>query len=135
MPRCTYTDPEIAHTGLYENETAERKIETETFRFDLNKNGRAEMDGEENGFVKILVKKGTDKILGATIVAVHAGDLISEVSVAMAAGMGLGGIAGVIHPYPTQAEAIKGAAANWRKTRLTPFVAGRLKKWLTWQRR
>jgi pyruvate/2-oxoglutarate dehydrogenase complex dihydrolipoamide dehydrogenase (E3) component len=135
MPWCTYTDPEIAHTGLYEKEAAERKIETETFRFELNKNGRAEMDGEENGFIKIVVKKGTDKILGATIVAAHAGDLISEVSVAMAAGMGLGGIAGVIHPYPTQAEAIKGAAMNWRKTQLTPFVAKLLKGWLTFQRR
>jgi pyruvate/2-oxoglutarate dehydrogenase complex dihydrolipoamide dehydrogenase (E3) component len=135
MPWCTYTDPEIAHTGLYEDEAAEQGIENETFRFDLSRNGRAEMDGEENGFVKILVKKGTDKIIGATIVAAHAGDLISEISVAMAAGMGLGGIAGVIHPYPTQAEAIKGAAMNWRKTRLTPFVAQLLKSWLRWSLR
>jgi len=135
MPWCTYTDPEIAHTGLYASEAAEKGIETETFRFDLNENGRAEMDGADDGFVKILVPKGKDKILGATIVASHAGDLISEVSVAMAAGMGLGGIAGVIHPYPTQAEAIKGAAMNWRKTRLTPAVAKLLKGWLKFQRR
>lgn len=135
MSWCTYTDPEIAHVGLYEHDAEEQGIETETFRFDLNENGRAEMDGADNGFVKIMVPKGKDKILGATIVASHAGDLISEVSVAMAAGMGLGGIAGVIHPYPTQAEAIKGAAMNWRKTRLTPAVAKLLKGWLAFQRR
>jgi pyruvate/2-oxoglutarate dehydrogenase complex dihydrolipoamide dehydrogenase (E3) component len=135
VPWCTYTDPEIAHVGLYERAAAEQGIKTETFRFDLSNNGRAEMDGADDGFVKILVPKGKDKILGATIVASHAGDLISEVSVAMAAGMGLGGIAGVIHPYPTQAEAIKGAAMNWRKTRLTPTVAKLLKGWLKFQRR
>ncbi len=135
IPWCTYTDPEIAHTGLYAKEAEGQGIETETFRFDLSENGRAEMDGADDGFVKILVPKGKDKILGATIVASHAGDLISEISVAMAAGMGLGGIAGVIHPYPTQAEAIKGAAMNWRKTRLTPAVAKLLRGWLKFQRR
>ena len=135
MPWCTYTDPEIAHVGLYENEAQEQGIRTETFRFDLKNNGRAEMDGEDNGFVKILVPQGKDKILGATIVASHAGDLISEITVAMAADLGLGEIAGVIHPYPTQAEAIKGAVMNWRKTRLTPLVATLLKGWLKFQRR
>jgi len=127
----SWTEP----AGLYAKDATEQGIETETFRFDLSENGRAEMDGADDGFVKFLVPKGKDKILGATIVASHAGDLISEVSVAMAAGMGLGGIAGVIHPYPTQAEAIKGAAMNWRKTRLTPTVAKLLKGWLKLQRR
>lgn len=135
IPWCTYTDPEIAHVGMYEHDAKEQGIETDLFRAELSNNGRAEMDGEDNGFVKILVKKGTDKILGATIVASHAGDLISEITVAMSAGMGLGGIAGVIHPYPTQAEAIKGAASEWRKTRLTPMVARLMEKWMAWQRR
>jgi len=135
MPWCTYTDPEIAHVGLYEHEAQQQGIETDIFRSSLSRNGRAEMDGEDNGFVKVLVKKGSDKILGATIVASHAGDLISELSVAISAGMGLGGIAGVIHPYPTQAEAIKAAASEWRKTRLTPVVAKLMEKWLSFQRR
>jgi len=135
MPWCTYTDPEIAHVGLYQREAWARGFQTETFRFNLSDNNRAEMDGEDDGFVKILVPKGKDKILGATIVASHAGDLISEISVAMAAGMGLSGLSGVIHPYPTQAEAIKGAATNWRKTRLTPLVARLLRGWLAFQRR
>ncbi len=135
IPWCTCTDPEIAHVGLYEKEATEKGIETETFRYELNRNGRAEMDGADDGFVKIMVPKGKDEILGATIVASRAGDLISEVSVAMAAGMGLGGLAGVIHPYPTQAEAIQGTAMNWRKTRLTPFVAKLLKGWLKLQQR
>jgi pyruvate/2-oxoglutarate dehydrogenase complex dihydrolipoamide dehydrogenase (E3) component len=105
-------------------------IETQSFKFDLAENDRAQAEGETNGFVKITVKKGTDKILGATIVAAHAGEMIGETSVAMAAGMGLGKLGGVIHPYPTQAEAIKRAAGLYNQTRLTPLVAKLLKGWL-----
>lgn len=84
-------------------------------------------DGETEGFVKILIKAGTDKILGATIVARHAGEMISEVSTAMAAGLGLGALAAVIHPYPTQAEAIRQTGDLYNRTRLTPS----LKRWFT----
>ena len=135
MPWCTYTDPEIAHVGLYEQEAQDKGIETDTYRVDLEGLDRAITDGETEGFVKILVKKGTDQILGATIVAAHAGDLISEISVAMAAKAGLGTLSGVIHPYPTQAEAIKRAADQYNRTRLTPRVAALLRWWLKWQRR
>jgi len=117
MPWCTYTDPEIAHTGLYEKEAEKRGMETESFRVELSRNGRAEMEGADRGFIKILVKKGTGRILGATLVASHAGDLISEITVAMVSGGGMQSLADAIHPYPTQAEAIKAAAVKWAAAR------------------
>lgn len=130
MPWCTYTDPEVAHVGLYEAEAQEQGIETAVFKVDMADIDRARADGETEGFVKVLVRKGTDRILGATIVSAHAGDMISEISVAMAAKAGLGTLAGVIHPYPTQAEAIKRVADAYNRTRLTPRVAALLKWWV-----
>ena len=135
MPWCTYTDPEIAHVGLYEHDAEKQGIATESFKFEMAENDRALADGEARGFVKVLVKKGTDAILGATIVSTHAGEMISEISTAMAAGMGLGKLGGVIHPYPTQAEAIKRVAGLYNQTRLTPLVARVLRSWLKFQRR
>ncbi len=135
MPWCTYTDPEIAHVGMYQHQADEQGVATDTFKFEMNENDRALAEGEAEGFVKVVVKKGTDKILGATIVAAHAGEMINEISVAMAAGMGLGKIGGVIHPYPTQSEAIKRCAGLYNQTRLTPVIASLMKKWLAWQRR
>ncbi|MDZ8118222.1 mercuric reductase [Pontiella agarivorans] len=135
MPWCTYTAPEIAHVGMYEHDAADQGIETDAYKFEMAENDRAQAEGDAEGFVKVVVKKGTDKILGATIVAAHAGEMISEISVAMAAGMGLGKIGGVIHPYPTQSEAIKRVAGLYNQTRLTPTIAKLMKKWLTWQRR
>lgn len=134
MPWCTYTDPEIAHVGLYEADAHARGIATDTYKVDLGEVDRAIADGETEGFVKVLVKKGTDRILGATIVAAHAGDLISEICVAMAAKIGLKTIADIIHPYPTQSEAIRRVAAAYNRTRMTPRVAVLLKWWLKWQR-
>ena len=88
-------------------------------------------DGDEAGFLKVYCKRGTDTILGATIVARHAGEMISEITTAMAAGMGLGSFSGVIHPYPTQAEGIRKAADQYNRTKLTPTVSGLLKKWFS----
>ncbi|MBW1807471.1 MAG: mercuric reductase [Deltaproteobacteria bacterium] len=122
IPWCTYTDPEVAHVGMYEKQAIEKGIPVETFSVSLGDVDRAIADGEEKGLVKIHVKKGTDKILGATIVARHAGEMISEISVAMHAKMGLGAISAVIHPYPTQAEAIRKVADTYNRTRLTPRV-------------
>jgi len=135
MPWCTYTAPEIAHVGIYEHHAKEQGIATDSYKFEMAENDRAIAEGETDGFVKVTVKKGTDQILGATIVAAHAGEMINEVSVAMAAKMGLGKIGGVIHPYPTQSEAIKRVAGLYNQTRLTPTVAKLMKKWLAWQRR
>lgn len=134
MPWCTYTSPEIAHVGLYEDEARARGIETTAFVRPLAEVDRAIADGDEEGFVKILVKKGTDRIVGATVVASHAGDLVSEISVAMAAKLGLGSLANVIHPYPTRAEAIRQLGDAYNRTRLTPFVKGLFQRWLAWTR-
>jgi pyruvate/2-oxoglutarate dehydrogenase complex dihydrolipoamide dehydrogenase (E3) component len=122
MPWCTYTDPEIAHVGLYEREAAARGVAVETLLRPLAEVDRAVADGQEDGFVKVLVKRGTDQILGATIVAAHAGDMISEITLAMTAKVGLGRLASVIHPYPTQAEAIRQLGDAYNRTRLTPTV-------------
>ncbi len=134
MPWCTYTEPEIAHVGLYPNEAKDQGIEIDTYRVDMSDVDRAVTDGETEGFVKVHTLKGKGKIAGATIVAPHAGDLISEISTAMAGGIGLGGLAGVIHPYPTQAEAIRKAGDAYNRTRLTPTVKNLMEKWLKWTR-
>jgi len=119
IPWCTYTEPEIAHVGLYEKEATDKGIEIDTFTYKLDEVDRAILDGEEEGFARVHVKKGTDTILGATIVASHAGDMISEFTLAMKGGLGLSTITGTIHPYPTQAEVIKKVANAWRKTTFT----------------
>jgi pyruvate/2-oxoglutarate dehydrogenase complex dihydrolipoamide dehydrogenase (E3) component len=125
IPWCTYTDPEIAHVGLGEREAGERGIAIQTFVRELRDVDRAVAEGQEEGFVKIHVEKGRDRILGATIVARHAGDMIGEVAVAMAGRLGLSRLARVIHPYPTQAEAIRQVGDAYNRTRLTP----RVKRW------
>jgi pyruvate/2-oxoglutarate dehydrogenase complex dihydrolipoamide dehydrogenase (E3) component len=120
MPWVTYTDPEIAHVGMYEREAQEKGIAVNTIEIPLSDVDRAIADGEEEGFVKILHKKGSDQILGATIVASHAGEMISEVTTAIVNKVGLNGLSNVIHPYPTQAEGMKKAADAYRRTLLTP---------------
>jgi pyruvate/2-oxoglutarate dehydrogenase complex dihydrolipoamide dehydrogenase (E3) component len=134
IPWCTYTDPEIAHVGMYERQARERGIGVETFFRPLNDVDRALADGEEDGFVKVHVRKGTDEIVGATIVARHAGEMISEITLAMVGKVGLKTLAGVIHPYPTQAEAIRQVGDTYNRTRLTPFVKGLFRRWLEWTR-
>ena len=132
IPWCTYTDPEIAHVGLYVREARERDIPVKTFTIPMHDVDRAIADDEEAGFVKIHIKEGTDKILGATVVARHAGEMINELTLAMVAGVGLGTLARVIHVYPTQAEAIKKAADAYNRTRLTPTIHSLLRRWLRW---
>ena len=134
VPWCTYTSPEIAHVGMYEKDARERGIEIDTFRVDFEDLDRAIVDGETEGFVKLHVKRGSDKIVGGTIVAEHAGEMISEITLAIVAEIGLGTLSSVIHPYPTQAEAIRKAADEWKRAKLTPTVAGLLRRWLTWRR-
>jgi pyruvate/2-oxoglutarate dehydrogenase complex dihydrolipoamide dehydrogenase (E3) component len=134
IPWCTYTDPEIAHVGMYEKDAQEKGIAVDTFIRPLNDVDRAIADGEEEGFVKIHVKKGTDKILGATIVARHAGEMLSEITLAIVGNLGMGTLANVIHTYPTQAEAIKQVADAYNRTRLTPFIKGLFTRWLAWRR-
>ena len=124
VPWATYTDPEVAHVGLYEKDLEERNIAYVTFKRDFAHVDRAIVDGEDEGFVKIHVSKGKGEILGATIVGSHAGDMISEISVAIQSGMSLGSLASVIHPYPTAAEAIRQCGDAYNRERLTPTVKG-----------
>ena len=95
---------------------------------------RAILDGETEGFVRVHVRKGTDEIVGATVVAAHAGDLIGELTLAMKGKLGLNTIGATIHPYPTQAEAIRRTGDLYNRTRLTPFVKSLMQRWLAWQR-
>jgi pyruvate/2-oxoglutarate dehydrogenase complex dihydrolipoamide dehydrogenase (E3) component len=132
IPWCTYTDPEIAHVGLYVRKAREQGISVKTFTIPMHDVDRAIADGEDAGFVKIHVKERTDRILGATIVARHAGEMINEITLAMVAGIGLRTLARVIHAYPTQAEAVKKAADAYSRTRLTPTIQSLLRRWLAW---
>ena len=134
IPWCTYTSPEIAHVGLYEQQAKEQGIQVDTFIQELGEVDRAILDGETDGFVKVHVKQGSDQIVGATIVARSAGDLISEITLAMTHGLGLKKIGSTIHPYPTQAEAIRKLGDQFNRTRLTPLVKTLFKKWLAWTR-
>jgi pyruvate/2-oxoglutarate dehydrogenase complex dihydrolipoamide dehydrogenase (E3) component len=132
---ATYTDPEIAHTGLYEQEARDRGLDVETIAIPMAEVDRALAEGDTGGFLKIHVdpKKGT--IHGATIVCRRAGDLISEITTAMQAGLGLGDMAAVIHPYPTVAEAVRKAADQFNRRKLTPLTTKILKHWFAWTRK
>lgn len=130
IPWCTYTNPEIAHVGLSETEALAKGIPVDVFVKPFSGVDRAVADGETEGFVKVLVRRGTDRIAGATIVARHAGEMIGEISLAIKSGIGLRTIADVIHPYPTQAEAIKQVADMYNRARLTPAVRKILGLWL-----
>ena len=134
VPWCTYTDPEIAHVGLYAHEAQQKGIEIQTFTQEMDDVDRALLDGEPEGFVKVHTQAGSDKILGATIVARHAGEMISELTLAMVGGLGMQTLGKTIHPYPTQAEAIKKTADAYNRTRLTPRVKSMFEKWLAWTR-
>jgi pyruvate/2-oxoglutarate dehydrogenase complex dihydrolipoamide dehydrogenase (E3) component len=135
IPWCTYTEPELAHVGLTEKDAAEKGIAVDTFTRELREVDRAILEGHTDGLVRVHVRKGTDKIVGATIVASNAGDMISEISLAMTSGLGLGKIASTIHPYPTEGEAIRQVADAYNRGRLTPLVKSLFGYWLSWQRR
>lgn len=134
MPWCTYTDPEVAHVGLQAKEAQEQGIQVDTLTVPLSSVDRAIVDGEVAGFAKIYLKQGSDKILGATVVARHAGEMISEITLAMANNLGLRAITKTIHPYPTQAEAIRKAADEHSRKRFTPLVKKLFATWLSWMR-
>ena len=134
MPWATFTDPELAHVGLSEREADERGIALDTYTQPFELVDRAILDGETEGFVRVHTERGRDRILGATIVGKHAGDLISELTLAMKAGVGLGGIASVIHPYPTRADGIRKLGDQYNRTRLTPRAKSILAGIARWRR-
>lgn len=135
IPWCTYTSPEVAHVGLGWQSLEEQADEIDTYKVEMSGVDRAILESDTDGFVKIHTKKGSDKIIAATIVAKNAGDLISQISQAMTARVGLGKIGSTISPYPTQGEAIRRAGDLYARTRLTPTVANLMKKWLAWARK
>ncbi len=119
VPRVTYTDPEVAHVGMTVEDASAQGVRVDTIRVNLEDNDRARLDDEPHGFLKVHVAAGTDRIVGATLVATHAGEMIGEMTVAIANGVGLGGVGKAIHPYPTQAEVFRRAADAWRKRAFT----------------
>jgi pyruvate/2-oxoglutarate dehydrogenase complex dihydrolipoamide dehydrogenase (E3) component len=129
VPWCTYTAPEIAHVGLNETEANEQNISYDLICVQIDELDRAIIEGEELGFVKVLTSKGTDKILGVTMVATHAGDLLHEFVLAMKQGIGLTQLASTIHAYPTFAELGRKVGDYYNKKRLTPFVK-KIFRWL-----
>lgn len=120
IPWCTYTTPEIAHVGMYERDANDAGLKVDTITIPLSEVDRAVLDGEDDGFLRVHLKHGSDRILGATLVAHHAGDMLGELALACTNGIGLAKIGKTIHPYPTQGEIIRKAADAWRRTKLTP---------------
>jgi len=122
IPYATFTDPEIASVGLYGKDCEKKGIKYRTFEKNFADNDRAICDGETAGMVRIRVEEKSDKILGATIVGKGAGNMISEITLAMQSSTGLGALAAVIHPYPTNAEAVRQSGDLYNRTKLTPSV-------------
>jgi len=134
VPWCTYTDPEIAHVGKLIEELDEAGVDYDTHTIELSGVDRAILEGDTEGLLKVRTVKGKDTILGATLVCRHAGDMISEVALAMTNGVGLKGIAKTIHPYPTTAECLRKAGDLFNRGRLTPATRAIFARLMTWQR-
>nr|MBA2626712.1 FAD-dependent oxidoreductase [Gemmatimonadales bacterium] len=129
VPWATYTDPEVAHVGLSAEAVGRLGDRVQTVTLPLAEVDRAVLDDATDGFVRIHLAQGSDRILGATVVAEHAGEMLGELALAMTAGAGLATIGKTIHPYPTQAEAFRKAADRWRRGKLTPLVRRILALW------
>jgi len=133
IPWATYTDPEVARVGLNEQDAREQGIDYEITRYELSQLDRALADGHAAGVVKVLTVPGKDKILGATIVGSHAGDLIAEFVLAMKHGLGMNKLLGTIHAYPTWMEANKFAAGNWKKAHTPQWALNLLERFHRWR--
>lgn len=135
IPWATYTDPEVARVGLNEQDAKDKGIPYEVTRYELSHLDRALAEGHAEGVVKVLTVPGKDRILGATILGSHAGDLIAEFVLAMKQNIGLNRILGTIHAYPTWMEANKFAAGNWKKAHAPSWALDLLEKFHRWRRR
>ena len=134
IPWATFTDPEVARVGLSEDEAKAQKIAYEVTHYGIDDLDRAIADSEDHGWVKVLTKPGSDKLLGVTIVGSHAGDLLAEYVLAMKHGLGLNKILGTIHTYPTMSEANKAAAGVWKKAHAPEKLLEWVEKFHTWRR-
>jgi pyruvate/2-oxoglutarate dehydrogenase complex dihydrolipoamide dehydrogenase (E3) component/uncharacterized membrane protein YdjX (TVP38/TMEM64 family) len=133
LPWATFTDPEVAHVGHNELSAREEGVDYEVVRYDLGHLDRAVAESVNTGFVKILVVPGKDRILGATIVAANAGELLAEIVLAMKHGIGLNKILGTIHTYPTMSEAIKYTAGEWKKAHKPERALRLLERFHRWR--
>jgi len=134
MPWATYTQPEVAHVGLTEAEAAAGDVAVDIVEVDTASNDRSRLDADDEGYARVYLKRGTDRILGATVVADHAGDLIGEMALAVTHGIGLKAIGSTIHPYPTHGEIWKKVADAYNRGRLTPTVKKWMTRWLAFTR-
>jgi pyruvate/2-oxoglutarate dehydrogenase complex dihydrolipoamide dehydrogenase (E3) component len=134
IPWCTYTEPEIARVGLSARQAREQGVTIETFRVPLTEVDRAVLDGDMDGFGLVHVRKGTDRIVGATLVGPHAGELIGQITLAITEGLGLSALSRTVQPYPTVADVWKKAGDAYQRTRLTPRIAGWMRTFLRWRR-
>ncbi|MCC9607013.1 mercuric reductase [Blastopirellula sp. JC732] len=135
MPRTTYTDPEVAHVGLTPAQAQEQGLQIDSYREEMRNVDRAVVDGETAGYAVIHTRRGSGTVVGATIVAPHAGEMIGEVALLMTSGRKLDTLSSVIHCYPTQVEVLKRIADQYRRTKLSPLVKALFQKWLAWHRR
>ncbi len=129
VPWCTYTDPELAHVGHSVESARQAGVEIDSFTQPLPGVDRFVLEGETDGFVRLHVRRGSDEIVGATIVGADAGELIGLVSFAMRSGTGLKVLSETIFPYPTRSDALRKVASEWQRSRLKPRVAWLLEKW------
>ncbi|MGE6528453.1 FAD-dependent oxidoreductase [Pseudomonas sp. NPDC077382] len=134
IPWATFTDPEVAHVGLNEQEAQAQGVAYEVSRFGMEELDRAIADEATHGYIKVLTVPGKDQILGATIVGEHAGDLITEYVSAMKHGLGLNKILGTIHVYPTLAEANKSVAGEWKRAHAPARVLRWVARFHRWRR-
>ncbi|MEM7018492.1 MAG: FAD-dependent oxidoreductase [Pseudomonadota bacterium] len=134
IPAATFTDPEVARVGLNEKEAKAQGIDYEVTTFDFEESDRALADQEAHGVIKVLTPPGKDKVLGATIVGEHAGDLLAEYVMAMKYNIGLKKIAGVIHTYPTLSEINKSVTGRWRQKHKPEGLLGWVAKYHAWMR-
>ena len=134
IPWVTYTDPEVAHVGLSEDDAKSKGVPHDVFRFDWEELDRAITDSETTGFVKVVTAAGSDRILGATVVGLHAGEVLHEIVVAAKHGIGLSKLSATVHAYPTLSSSVQRVADSFQRTRLTPRVAA-IFRWLYRRRR
>jgi pyruvate/2-oxoglutarate dehydrogenase complex dihydrolipoamide dehydrogenase (E3) component len=134
MPWVTFTDPEVAHTGYGEADAREAGFDVTTITEYFQDLDRAILDGEDNGFARVHYERRTGKILGGTIVGRHAGEMISELTLAITSGLKLGALAKTIHPYPTQADALRKIGDAYSRAQLQPWLK-LFKIWFDWKRR
>ncbi len=134
IPWCTYTDPEIAHVGYYEREARAAGFDVMTITESMSDVDRAILDGEDEGFARVHYDKKSGRILGGTLVARHAGETISELTLATATKQKMDVLSSTIHAYPTQAEVLHKIGDAYLRTKLTPTVKKVFEKWLAWRR-